>query len=364
MRVIDRYNTTAVVNTTLATLALCTLMLLSVDLFANLDSYITGAVPALVITHLTLLYTPQAVIFALSPSLLFAVSYHLSQLEANNEMICLYGCGLSYRRLVIPIIAVGVLFSLLQFTLYEALLIPCQLKRTSIEDSLFGLRSTYDSRNITVADPGGRYVVWARQYNDREATLSQVIFILLDEEGALEARIDSDRARWEEGRERWVFEGVRIQRPDIAGRQVESLEEPTLSLDLFSLEPAYFKNISDDIKTMAIGQAIEYLSVIRIVDRDRYPALATDFTKRLFDALNPLLLVIIAVTISYRYKKNILLFSIITAISIAVIYYVVQMLTLIMARQGVLDPVWAMVIPMIVLLLVAFAERAIIRGRS
>lgn len=364
MRVIDRYNIASVVNTTLVTLLLCTLMLLSVDLFANLDSYITGEVSALVITHLTLLYAPQAVIFALGPSLLFAVSYHLSQLEANNEMICLYGCGLSYRRLVVPILLIGLLFSLLQFTIYEKLLIPCQLKRTTIEDDRFGLRSTYDSRNLTVGDPGGRYVVWARHYNDREALLSQVIFILLDEGGGLEARIDSDRARWDEEQQHWVFEGVRIQRPDTAGKQVRVVEEATLSFDLFSLEPSYFKNISDDIKTMEIRQALQYLSVIRIVDRDRYAPLATDFTKRMFDALNPLLLVIIAVVISYRYKKNILLFSIITAISIAVIYYVVQMLTLIMARQAVLDPVWAMVIPMIVLLLVAFAERAIIRGRS
>ena len=364
MRVIDRYNISSIVNTTLVTLALCILMLLSVDLFSNLDSYITGEVPALVIIHLTVLSVPQAMIFALGPSLLFAVSYHLSQLEANNEMICLYGCGLSYRRIVIPILCIGLLFSLFQFTIYEALLIPCQLKRNTLEDDLFGLRSTYDSRNITVGDPSGRYVVWARHYNDREELLSQVIFILLDEEGALEARIDSDRARWEEEQRHWVFEGVRIQRPDVAGKQVETVEQAQLALDLFSLEPSYFKNISDDIKTMEIGQAIQYLSVIRIVDHDRYTPLATDFTKRLFDALNPLLLVIIAVVISYRYKKNILLFSIITAISIAVIYYVVQMLTLIMARQGVLDPVWAMVIPMIVLLLVAFAERAILRGRS
>ena len=80
MRVIDRYNISSIVNTTLVTLALCTLMLLSVDLFSNLDSYITGEVPALVIIHLTMLSVPQAMIFALGPSLLFAVSYHLSQI--------------------------------------------------------------------------------------------------------------------------------------------------------------------------------------------------------------------------------------------------------------------------------------------
>lgn len=364
MRVIDRHSTTSVVKTTVVTLALCTLMLLSVDLFSNLDSYLTGEVGLSTIAHLTLLYIPQAIIFALGPSLLFSVSYFLSQLEANNEMICLYGCGISYRRLIIPILLVGLLFSLFQFTLYEQVHIPSQQKRSMIEDGLFGLRSTYDSRNLTLADPSGQYVVWAKHYNDHEALLSEVVFILLDEEGRLDSRIDSDRARWDSGTHHWIFEGVRIQQVEVASEAVTLIEQQHLELPLFSLEPSYFKNISDDIKTMPIGQAFQYLAVIKLLDHERYTPLATDFTKRLFDALNPLLLVIIAVTISYRYKKNILLFSIITAISIAVIFYVVQMVTLIMARQGALNSVWAMVIPMIVLLLVALAERAIIRGRQ
>lgn len=364
MRVIDRLSIRSVMDTAVVTLGLCTLMLLSVDLFSNLDSYLTSGVGWRTIAHLTSLYIPQAIIFALGPSLLFSVSYYLSQMEANNEMICLYGCGISYRRLIMPILMVGLLFSLFQFALYEEVLIPAQLKRTQIEDELFGLRSTHDSRNLTMADPAGRYVVWSRHYNDSEALLSQVVFILLDEDGQLDSRIDSDRARWDEGSGHWIFEGVRIQHVDTAHKEVATTREETLALPLFSLEPSFFKNISDDIKTMELAQAFEYLSAIKALDHERYAPLATDFAKRLFDALNPLLLVIIAVTISYRYKKNILLFSIITAITVAVIYYVVQMVTLIMARQGVINSVWAMVIPMIVLLLVALAERAIIRGRQ
>ena len=77
--------------------------------------------------------------------------------------------------------------------------------------------------------------------------------------------------------------------------------------------------------------------------------------------LSPLVLLFIACTISYRYKKNILLFSIITSLGIAVIYYVVQMVTLIMARQGVIGSVWGMVIPMIVIVCIALAERAAVR---
>jgi len=56
-----------------------------------------------------------------------------------------------------------------------------------------------------------------------------------------------------------------------------------------------------------------------------------------------------------------LLFSIITSLGLAVIYYVVQMVTLIMAKQAVIGPLWGMVIPMIVIVCIALAERAAIR---
>ncbi|MFA5448792.1 MAG: LptF/LptG family permease [Sphaerochaeta sp.] len=364
MRTLTGHTIRQVGSVVLVTLLLTTLMMLSVDLFTNLDSYLTGEVKGSLIAILTLLGTPQALLFALGPSTLFAVSYFLSQLEANNEMICLYGCGVSYRRLIIPILLLGLVLSAAQFTVAEAVQIPAQVKRQQIEDGIFGLRSTHDSRNLTISDPQGRYVVWAKYYNDRELLLSEVVLLLLDEGGSLAVRIDADRARWNPAEHLWVLENTRIQEilSDQGSLAIRSAD--LLRLPEFSIEPSYFKNISDDIKTMELSLAIRYLATIKALDQERYHPLATDFIKRLYDSLNPLLLTIIAVTISYRYKKNILLFSIITSLSVAVIFYVVQMVTLILARQAVIGPLWAMAIPTIVLLFVAFAERAIIGRRS
>ncbi len=94
MKLHDRYVTRSVTIVALLTLVLCTLMLLSVDLFSNLDAYLTNEVSPFTILSLTLLYIPQAVLFALGPSLLFSAAYFLSQLQANNEYICLLGSGL------------------------------------------------------------------------------------------------------------------------------------------------------------------------------------------------------------------------------------------------------------------------------
>ncbi|MBG0766223.1 MAG: lipopolysaccharide export system permease protein [Sphaerochaeta sp.] len=361
MKLHDRYVTRSVTIVALLTLVLCTLMLLSVDLFSNLDAYLTNEVSPFTILSLTLLYIPQAVLFALGPSLLFSAAYFLSQLQANNEYICLLGSGLSYRRIVTPILILGILFSLLEFGFGEYVFIPAQRTREIKQDELFGLRSTYDNRNITLRDPEGGYVVHAKQYSDDQKRLAQVLLVLLDEEGAMRGRVDAAWAYWEDDREDWRMERVRLQEIDRDGLVVSSREIPELRLDEFTLAPSYFRNLSNDITTMELGTATDYLRRMEVLDPSRYPELATDFTKRLLDHLNPLILLFIACTISYKYKKNVLLFSIITSLSIAVIYYVVQMVTTIMAKQGVIAPIWGMVIPMIVIVCIALAERAVLR---
>ncbi len=361
MRLIDRYIIRTITSVALLTLLLCTLMLLSIDLFANLDSYLTKEVPASVIAKLTLLYAPEALLFSLGPSLLFSASFFLSQLQANNEMICLLGCGHSYRRIVLPILLLGLLFSSFQFVFSEYVHIPLSKEREAQEDTLFGLRSTYDNRNITLRDPEGSFVVHARHYSEREKRLSQVMLVLIDDTGSLQSRIDAPWAFWEEEEGRWRLEQAREQRIDASDMMVSQTEHPSLYIEAFSLQPSFFRNISSDIKTMELRTALHYLARIQELDPNRYPELATDFAKRLLDSLTPLVMLFIACAISYKYKKNVLLFSIITSLGLAVVYYVVQMVTLIMAKQAVIAPIWGMAIPMIVIVCIALAERAAIR---
>ena len=361
MRLLTRHIIGSVTKVGLITLFLCTLMLVSVDLFMHLDSYVNSEVPSLTIFKLSLLYCPEALIFALAPSLLFSATYHLSQMQANNELISLYNAGISYRKIIIPILILGFFFSLLQFGFNELVSIPASRTKKVLQDELFGLRSTFDSRNITLSDPEGRFVVHASNYNDTDKTIRALILILQDSHGRIESRIDATSASWDEQEMTWKLSNVVVHNLDPTGQNVDSRRENSIVIDRFDLEPSYFKNISSDIQTMELSAAFDYLEKIRRVNPKLWHETATDFANRLLACLTPLVLIFIACTINYRYKKNVLLFSIITSLFIAVIYYVVQMVTLIMAKQGVIGPVWGMVIPMIVIVSIAISERIVLR---
>ncbi|HZJ87952.1 MAG TPA: LptF/LptG family permease [Sphaerochaeta sp.] len=361
MKVLDRYTIRSIITVSAVTMLLSSLILLSVDLFGNLDTYLNREASLSLIAHLTLLALPEALLFAIAPSLLFSIAYYLSQSEANNEMLCLTGSGFSYKRIIIPILVLAVCFSLAQGILSEKVAIPAIQQRQQIEDEFFGQRSSHDTRNLIVSDPSGRYLVRATRYSDRDHRLSEALILIMGADGILSQRIDAKSAYYHPDRGHWVLSDVRIQRiNEDAGGVVEYFEDE-YALPLFSLEPAYFREMSDDIQTMEFFRAVEYLRTIQAVDIERYYPLAVEFAQRFFDSFSPFILALVALTVSYRFKKNVLLFSIISSLIIAVIYYVLQMLTLIIARQGVISATTAMIIPMIVVFMVAFIERQIVR---
>jgi len=361
MRLLNRHIISSVTKVELITLSLCTLMLVSVDLFMHLDSYVNSEVPGFTIFKLSLLYCPEALMFALAPSLLFSATYHLSQMQANNELISLYNAGIRYAKIIIPILLLGFCFSLFQFGFNELVAIPASQTKKVIQDELFGLRSTFDNRNITLSDPQGRFVVHASHYNDETKTISALVLVLQDEQGRLQSRIDATSASWDEESRVWKLFDAVIHNLDTQKQNVDSRRENSIVIESFDLEPSYFRNISSDIKTMEISAALNYLQKIHILNPKLWYEAATDFATRILGSLIPLVMIFIACTINYRYKKNVLLFSIITSLFIAVIYYVVQMVTLIMAKQGVIEPIWGMVIPMIVIVSIAISERLVLR---
>jgi lipopolysaccharide export system permease protein len=359
MRLLDRHITGTVARIGLVSLLLCTLMLMSVDLFTHLDSYARNEIPAFTIFKLTVLYLPEATLFSLAPALLFSATFFLSQLQANNELISLYNTGVSYRRIIVPILLLGLGFSVCQFAVDELVAIPATRQRSALQDSLFGLSSTYDNRNITLGDLAEGYVIHASRYNDKAGRITDVSLVLLDGDRVLDSRIDAPYALWDQQKGHWIFKDAIVH--TIVDGGVDARREAEWDELPVTLEPNLFRNLSTNIKTMEFGTALRYLRRIRVLSPSQWNSYATDFAERTLGALTPLVLLFIACTINYRYKKNILLFSVITSLGISVIYYVVQMVCLIMARQGIIGPVWGMAIPMIVIVCIAIAERYLFR---
>jgi len=122
-----------------------------------------------------------------------------------------------------------------------------------------------------------------------------------------------------------------------------------------NLEPALFRNLQADITTMELGSALRYIRRIQVMDANQYAIQASDFYHRILGNLTPLILILISCSTVFTWRKNVLMLSILASLAIAVVFFVMQMVSMIFAKQGIYGPEWGPLAPIVALLCVSGA---------
>ncbi len=359
-KVLVRYTLSSVFRIGFVTSLLASLMLMGVDLFTNLDSYMSYHIGFSKAFELTILYFPEAFLLALGPSFLFAVTYHLSMLHANNEIMSILNSGTSLAAVIRPIIISAVVLSAFYFGFNELVAIPSS-NRKVVQSELYTYEeSSSNSQNVALSDMQSGYMVYAGVYDDASQTLFNVSLIESDGEGELSRRTDAYKAVYDEEQGLWTFSDVYVYtRSGDSYMDVEHLASQTNEVLL--LEPQLFRNVTNEISKMSLSLARAYLARMRTLNPEQYASLGAEYYKRLFSCLSPLIMMIIACSMSYRFKKNVLFLTLICSISVAVVYFVVQMMTMMMADQGVIAPQLGTLIPFMAIILVSVLLNAFMR---
>ena len=357
MKLLDRYIISSILRVSLATLTICTLLVVAVEMFSSMNDYVTNALPFQEILYLAVLGLPEYLMMCASVSFLFGTTFFLSQLESNNEMIMLLNAGLGYRRICSPALVMTLVVTILAFIFSQTIMIDAGIEHDRLSVEHFGQTSTQDSSNISVSSLDGSCIVDSSYFSQELGRLFDVTFVSKDDEGKVRERIYASYADWSPEEGCWVFHEGRsyeveddIVEASFFGRNVVS------SLDI---QPQMFTSHARDIRTMDIASALSYLDGIRRIDIDMWYQSATEFILRLTSPLSIFVLVAISLLMNYRFKKNIFLFSLIQSLCTAVVYYVVQMLVSIMCEQGIIHPAYSAIIPVVTVLVLSLSIRFI-----
>ncbi len=337
-------------------------MLMGIDLFKNLDFYTVNMVSGMEILKMTLLYFPSAFLIGTGPSFLFSVTYFLSMLHASNEMISVLNSGINYKRFLLPIIFTAVFVSIAYFAVNETVALKFdnikQAKKHIIDSTS---AQSNDNSNVAIKNEDNTLIIHALDYFDENRTLYNITLIEKDLNGKFIRRINSKNALWNESESDWILKDVYIYTPSEKREDtlIEHLDE--YETDKFNLDPELFRNISGDISKMSLPLAKSYLNRIKKLNRSQYASLGTEYYKRLLSCFTPFVMIIIACSMNYRFKKNILFFSLLCSVCTAVVYYVIQMITLMLSDQGLIHPSLGMVIPFLSIILLTFLLSIILR---
>jgi len=311
------------------------LLLQLIDIFGSIWRYFAHDVSVGQVAGIALMYLPKCVSFALPVSFLFAIAYTLGLFYANNELFAIFGSGVSLYRLVLPFLILGAALSVGGFFFEDEVVIPTfQAKNEMYAEAVKQVTSLSQS-NVAVTSPDQRVVYVADYYNDALRRLTGITVVIRDDRMTLLTRIDAQSAEWQDTR--WVLEVCRTFTWDPKTRLLTDSTVPRYDSPALNEPPATFRRLARNIEEMNRSESERYVAMIRRAGLPYREAL-TDFYRKYSFAFTPLVVAFIASSLGSAFKKNILLMSLLSALVISVGFYVAQMVSAILSKNGVIPP--------------------------
>ena len=320
------------------------LILQLVDLFANLVQYLNLELPLETILYLQALYIPRGVLYALPIATLFAASFTLGILYSNNELISVFAAGIPLSRFVMPLLVIGGLLSWLFFVVEDAVAVPADGLRAEMQEQVMQIGRSFSGSNVTILADGQRIIYFADYYNDVTESLNGVVVLELEDDGSLRRRIDADWAQWDGVV--WLFHHARVFSRTDDGLDLMMEEQARFSDPVFREPAETFGRSLRPVAEMTRSQARDHIVSLRRAGVP-FRAALTAYYERYTFALTPLIVVALSSAIGGRFKRNILLMSLLVSLCLAVAYYVTSMVTGLMAQAGTIPPVLGASLPIL-----------------
>ena len=317
----------------LITLLFFVLVFQLLDIFSNLWTYISREISMVDIGRLALLYMPKCLSYSLPIALLFSISFVLGSLYMNNELISVFGSGISLYDFIAPLIVLGVLLSIWSLLFEETTVIDTFREKNELFKVLTKKSESYSNSNVTVISGNNRFIYQVNYYNDQKRSLSGVTIIERDARNRFVQRIDAEYGEW--NGKNWVLHGCRIF--SSTDTLMEETEKDVYDDEELTERPSIFRRISHDIDEMVLSDAQLYISQLKRAGLSYQEALSKFYRKFAF-ALTPLIVVLISSSIGGLFEKNVLLMSLLSSLGIVVVYYVVQMVAMTLSRNGYIPP--------------------------
>lgn len=312
------------------------LMLQLVDLFQNLNRYLSSSVSWDKIIQIQIFFIPKTLGWALPIALLFATNFSMGTLYSKNELIAVFTSGISIHRFTLPLIVFGIFCSLFHFFFEDMVIVDSnKLYRSSKAEALNTYQS-FSQSNVSFISLRGRVVYNVTFYNFDLKEINQVTIVIRDDNGRFQQRIDAESGDWKDNG-LLTLRKVRIfawKDSDLYETWHENYSDPMIQENYDVFEQRMTK-----LEDLKITQAMAFLRTLEGSGLPIFREAQTDFYQRIAFAFSPLIVVLISSAIGGKFKKNILLMSLLISIGISVSYYIIQMITGLMARLGLLPPI-------------------------
>ncbi len=309
------------------------MVLVLVDLLMNLWNYISNQVPGARVGRILLMYMPKCMWYATPLAILFAVSYTLSDFYANNELVAVFASGVPLIRFTAPLLVLSFLLSLGLFFFDDRVVVPTYAVKTSLQEKSLNKEKSLNNDKIVVISDEGNIVYKADYYDDASKRLYTVIIIVRNEDKTLAAVIRADSAVFQNGH--WNLSGG-TQYTFKDGTMTQRSPERKV-IDRLTEDPTTFQNNTVSVETVSAREAKQYIEHLQKAGLPFSEELSLYYKKFAFPFVL-FIVVFLSIGLSGKTRKNVLLVSLAACISAAVLFYVSQMITMLLAKFQYISP--------------------------
>jgi lipopolysaccharide export system permease protein len=180
---------------------------------------------------------PADIVLVIPMALLLGTLLAIQRLSSESEITALKAAGVTFARMVAPLLAVGIVMSFVTLYLQEGVVPYANSQLADIENTVINHTSAFN-RDLTVSAPlpgGGRQVTIATAYEPHSRALMHVTLIQYDNHNNPRQVVFADRAEFES--DRWTLQnssiyrfnpdGTTVDEPGIPNQQVQIGENPT-----------------------------------------------------------------------------------------------------------------------------------------
>lgn len=197
MTILDRYVLRALCVNYLIALAIMMSLYTVLDLFFNIDEFTESGEPAMTVAASILsYYWAHAFLYFAQLSgviTLFACMVTLSRMRKANELTAVLSAGVSLYRLAVPIVAFGLVTSLLWYIDTEFFIPAVGHKLARNHEDAMGRRA----RGVWFIKDRDSALLSAMEFVPADGEMRQMLVLHRDEHGAIVSVTEADRATWE-----------------------------------------------------------------------------------------------------------------------------------------------------------------------
>ncbi len=311
-------------------------VLLLVDLMMNLWNYISNGVSLKRVGFIMLLYAPKTLWYATPIAILFAVSYSLSDFYASNELVAIFASGISLTRFTFPLLIFAIFLSIALFLFDDRVVVPTFAKKTTEQESALNKEKNDNNDNLVVIGDNGNVIYKAEFYNDKEQKLQTLLIVVRNDDKSLRSILRADSAIWNEDENIWNL-SASTQYDKIGEEIVAKSEIDSEILVRLNEPPATFRRNVVSVETVSSADAKVYIEHLQRAGLPFAEALSLYHKKFAFPFI-VFIVVILSVGLSGKSRKNVMLISLASCISASVLFYVTQMVTMLLAKFGYISP--------------------------